>query len=327
MKTAEDEAFEDIERRQGGGFKAKKAMAADKFKDGIEWWMDTTTYGAYPNPPQWHIDTGKLVRLVPAQPAQEPVAEVVWGAKTDFEWKFKMLVELACVEDVPVKLYAGEFKGASVYWHDTETDKGTTPPLSAQPAQEPADKLYHSTEARWCENFVEVKHPHIENEIVRFYFTQPAHKQVAVDATTMELAESVGLIGPASRTHDLHAAIQRFHDLICANATLKAAKMAADAISEIAPTQPTQEPVAWMVYTLDGKSVCVTDNPTDFTDEHRALPLYTTPPKREWVGLTNVEIAVVLTGDASLALNLEDLSPSWIELVQAVEAKLKEKNT
>ena len=38
-----------------------------------------------------------------------------------------------------------------------------------------------------------------------------------------------------------------------------------------------QEPVAWMVYTLDGKSVCVTDNPADFTDEHKALPLYTQP--------------------------------------------------
>jgi hypothetical protein len=30
MKTEEDEAFEDIERRQGGGFPAKRAMAADK---------------------------------------------------------------------------------------------------------------------------------------------------------------------------------------------------------------------------------------------------------------------------------------------------------
>ena len=57
---------------------------------------------------------------------QEPVAEVVWGAKTDFEWKFKMLVELSCVEDVPVKLYAGPFKGVAMYWHDTETDKGRT---------------------------------------------------------------------------------------------------------------------------------------------------------------------------------------------------------
>jgi len=75
MKTPEDEAFDDMARRQGmwgGGFPAKRAAAADRFKDGIEWWMDTKTYGAYPNPPQWHIDTGNLVRLVPAQPTQEP---------------------------------------------------------------------------------------------------------------------------------------------------------------------------------------------------------------------------------------------------------------
>ena len=37
------------------------------------------------------------------------------------------------------------------------------------------------------------------------------------------------------------------------------------------------EPVAWMVYTEDGKSVYVTDNPTDITDGQRALPLYTKP--------------------------------------------------
>lgn len=41
------------------------------------------------------------------------------------------------------------------------------------------------------------------------------------------------------------------------------------------------EPVAWMVYTLDGQSVCVTDNPADFGEQHRALPLYTHPPRRE----------------------------------------------
>jgi ATP-dependent Clp protease ATP-binding subunit ClpA len=75
---------------------------------------------------------------------------------------------------------------------------------------------------------------------IKAALAQPAQEPTAVDATTMELAESVGLIGPASRTHDLHAAIQRFHDLICANATLKAAKMAADAISEVAPPQPVQ---------------------------------------------------------------------------------------
>jgi hypothetical protein len=52
---------------------------------------------------------------------------------------------------------------------------------------------------------------------------QPEQEPVAVDQEIMELAESVGLIGPASRTHDLHNAIQRFHDLICANATIKSA--------------------------------------------------------------------------------------------------------
>jgi len=35
MKTAEDEAFEDIERRQSGGFKAKQAMAADKLQEPV----------------------------------------------------------------------------------------------------------------------------------------------------------------------------------------------------------------------------------------------------------------------------------------------------
>jgi hypothetical protein len=35
MKTPEDEAFEDIERRQGGGFPAKRAMAADKQREWV----------------------------------------------------------------------------------------------------------------------------------------------------------------------------------------------------------------------------------------------------------------------------------------------------
>jgi len=42
--------------------------------------------------------------------------------------------------------------------------------------------------------------------------------------------------------------------------------------------QPAQEPVAWMIYTKDGQSVYVTDNPTDIQEGQRALPLYTTPP-------------------------------------------------
>ena len=50
------------------------------------------------------------------------------------------------------------------------------------------------------------------------------------------------------------------------------------------------QPIAWMVYTLDGTSVCVTDNPTDFTPEHRALPLYTAPVKADIKPLSEAEI-------------------------------------
>ena len=56
-------------------------------------------------------------------------------------------------------------------------------------------------------------------------------------------------------------------------------------LMEYESKQPQQaepvKPVAWMVYTLDGKSVCVTDNPADFGEGHRALPLYTAPPQRK----------------------------------------------
>ena len=53
------------------------------------------------------------------------------------------------------------------------------------------------------------------------------------------------MIGPASRVGDLHAAIQRFHDLICVNATIKAAVMAAEAIGkQQAAPQPSPAPVS-----------------------------------------------------------------------------------
>ena len=52
--------------------------------------------------------------------------------------------------------------------------------------------------------------------------------------------------------------------------------------------EPEPEPVAWMVFTQDGQSVFVTDNPTDIGDDQRALPLYAAPPTRR--PLTDEEI-------------------------------------
>jgi hypothetical protein len=44
--------------------------------------------------------------------------------------------------------------------------------------------------------------------------------------------------------------------------------------------KPEQEPVAWMVYTQEGQSAFVTDNPAHIHPSQRALPLYTTPPQK-----------------------------------------------
>jgi len=37
------------------------------------------------------------------------------------------------------------------------------------------------------------------------------------------------------------------------------------------------EPIVWMVYSVDGQSARVTDNPAALGDDERALPLYTEP--------------------------------------------------
>ena len=46
MKTEEDEAFEDIERRQGG-FQAKRQMAADKLQEPVAFfdWYENAIWG------------------------------------------------------------------------------------------------------------------------------------------------------------------------------------------------------------------------------------------------------------------------------------------
>jgi hypothetical protein len=78
-----------------------------------------------------------------------------------------------------------------------------------------------------------------------------------------------------------------------------------------------QEPVAWLdaemsqAYTVDELADA---SGTGF------LPLYTAPPKREWVGLTEEEINSVRYS--------RDWTAPWTDLVfaRAIEEKLKEKN-
>ena len=84
--------------------------------------------------------------------------------------------------------------------------------------------------------------------------------------------------------------------------------------------QPEQEPVAW-IYSITGAlfDICPPD-----ADDGEFLPLYTTPPKeqqscdkRPWVGLTEDEMSEIAAQGHQ----------RWKEHAQAIEAKLKEKNT
>jgi len=77
---------------------------------------------------------------------------------------------------------------------------------------------------------------------------------------------------------------------------------------------PNQEPVAWMHISAVG-NVYFRKKPQDAV--FNPQPLYTAPPKKEWVGMTNDELL-----DIADMVYADDL-----ELLQNIQAKLKERNT
>ena len=99
-------------------------------------------------------------------------------------------------------------------------------------------------------------------------------------------------------------------------ALAESANSATDFVEPKASSQPEHEPVAWMHNFIEG--TVITHEPADI-DRHpdRWTPLYTAPPKREWVGLTEDEVT-----DCFL-----DSSEKGILIEEAIEAKLKEKST
>ena len=68
------------------------------------------------------------------------------------------------------------------------------------------------------------------------------------------------------------------------------------------------QPVAWM-----WKDGSLTSDPDEA--DGTWTKLYTAPPKREWVGLTEEEMEDLL------------ITIPWPQVCNAIEAKLKEKNT
>ena len=57
--------------------------------------------------------------------------------------------------------------------------------------------------------------------------------------------------------------------------------------------------------------------------ENERLGLYDSPPKREWVGLTDEEVEEIVVSDC----NMEEYFSSAFKLSRQVEAKLKENNS
>ena len=96
--------------------------------------------------------------------------------------------------------------------------------------------------------------------------------------------------------------------------------------ARIIEARPKQEPVAWGVF--DGPNL----HDMFFTEQDAqemvclkgdgstVKPLHTTPPQRTWVGLTDEEVEDFVNA-------LWPVGAGAGELLQAIEAKLKERNT
>ena len=84
--------------------------------------------------------------------------------------------------------------------------------------------------------------------------------------------------------------------------------------------QPEQEPVAWAYVNSDDECEQIeycTESPLP-----EFVPLYASPPKREWVGLTDDEIKAIVGPWGST-----EIKGYTRTLFDQIEAALKEKNT
>lgn len=92
-----------------------------------------------------------------------------------------------------------------------------------------------------------------------------------------------------------------------------------------APKQPDPEPVAWSYDNKFNWDVWGDGTWQISISQHQEsasqIPLYTAPPNKEWVGLTDDELTLI--GDRMKTW----YSMSLTEIYYTIEAKLKEKNT
>lgn len=86
------------------------------------------------------------------------------------------------------------------------------------------------------------------------------------------------------------------------------------------------EPVAWLYKKVDAGLFVSDQHQSDvevWNDIEWSKPLYTTPPQRQWVGLTDDEIKTALV---IVDPETKRLPPGLRDFARVVEAKLKERN-
>ena len=96
-----------------------------------------------------------------------------------------------------------------------------------------------------------------------------------------------------------------------------ATSMQVDLTAKAALAQ-TQEPVAWLSTDSIGERHLCFDKPLD---NDPVQPLYTSPPQRTQVDLTDEEVFGLFGRFTAMT------GKSWLDLYRMTEAKLKEKNT
>jgi hypothetical protein len=246
MKTEEDEAFDDLAKRQGawgGGFPAKRRMAADKLQ---EHWRDYFVNCK-------HCGKEKLIQRGNHHP---------WCAcgSDEFDWGNQRLAQ-------PAHCQCTACKDGIIHASDCAVHNGP-----AYPAGE-------------CDCGVEKEHDY----------------KVALNEwldKTEWVQEKINSGHLGARYLGMHRA-DVLRDLSYPNT-----------VTGKAPAQPAQELVAWMQ--ADHEHISL------WEDVYHTIPLYTKPPQREWVGLTDEEIEDLYFDKFSMG--------ELKAFAKAIEQLLKEKN-
>jgi hypothetical protein len=270
------------------GYPSKRAAAQDKMEDD-----DTQVYQDHDDTLTIAYQSGYYDGKKAAQPAQEPPQ---YSFKAYWAEDGRIGVVGCIIRPDGGPHIMEEFidppqpAQEPVAWVGVDFDINTTPP---QPASVTYKEVADTMNRLW-RGTPEQKQIAIETENMRLYTAPP---------TAQPAQEPVAWMYPAAQC-----------DRACLYVCTAGFTQFPECVS--VPPLPAQEPVAWL---------CSPDENGlfDLPLTHKAckdcFPVYTAPPQRPWVGLTDKE-AMQICEDCGC------LSEDWLVLLDAIEAKLKEKN-